>query len=179
MKKVIALVLGLAVALCLSACGDDYSLVSKESKGNSPEEVAAICVESWFEHDFESMLETYPKFRLRYRAVSFGESTDADVKTVAIAMSEYFESPGREVKILSTNLIDQYEVKDYSMFDEIKQNNEYITTEDFAEITQCATIRVDYEIIEQTGNNSVLNSEIKCIKMNEKWYVLSDGAFTN
>ena len=44
--------------------------------------------------------------------------------------------------------------------------------------TDVATVKVDYSLT--TGSETVvLDDELLCIKMDEKWYVLKDGAFTN
>ena len=183
MKKVLAGILLLGILIISVGCKSDLTNVNSETSPtrnkqlNSPEEVAAINVESWFEEDFEKMLETYPSFRLRYRALSFAGNRNADIKTVALAMSERYNS-ARAVEILNTYITEQRMFTEYTIYNELKEDYEDITIEEFKKITDVATVKVDYSLT--TGSETVvLDDELLCIKMDEKWYVLKDGAFTN
>ena len=184
MRKILAWILILGILIITVGCKSDVTNVNPETsltsneQINTPEEVAAINVESWFEHDFEKMLETYPSFRLRYRALSFAGNRNADIKTVALSMSERYNSSARAVEILNVRITEQREFTEYTIYNELKEDYEDITIEEFKKITDIAMVKVDYSLT--TGSETVvLDQELLCIKMDEKWYILKDGAFTN
>ena len=103
------------------------------------------------------------------------ESVDkTDVKTVAEAMLSEYTSNGREVEILASQLLEQQDFTDYSIYNELKEEYTDLTLDEFKTITETAIVKIDFAL-----EDVVLEQEIKCIKMDNLWYVLQDGAFTN
>ena len=128
-------------------------------KKNTPEQVAATNLESWAKSDFETYLHTYPTFRLRNRALSFAGDSNADIKKVAEAMSEYFDgAETRDIEILNTRIIEQHEITDNSIYVKLQDKYDDITTEELKAITEIATIMVGYMF-----EGEVRETEIECI----------------
>lgn len=169
MKKLLYGLLMLTMTFCFIGCKSGNNL----SSPSTPEQIAKINVESGREGDYETYLKTCPAFRVRYHAMSFGIDTNADVKTVARAMSDYYGSEGRVVEIINVNVVEQHEFTDYAMYNEWKEEYEdLITIEEVKTITEIATVNVSYSF-----EDVVLDDEIQCIRMGEKWYVLDDEIF--
>ena len=122
------------------------------------------------------MLKTYPAFRLKKRASYYvDESVDkTDTKAVAEAMRAEYNSNGREVEILNAELIEQQEFTDYSIYNDLKKEYYDLTLDEFKTITETAVVKISYAL-----EDVVLEQKIKCIKMDNLWYVFEDGAFTN
>lgn len=182
MKKVLVGYLILTLLVCFAGCKDDNLQSNSDilSQGIehslSPEEVASTNIESWFENDFETYLNTYPIFRLKKRASYYvDESVDkTDTEAVAEAMQAEYNSDGREVEILNAELIEQQEFTDYTIYNDLKEEYYDLTLDEFKTITETAIVKINYAL-----EDVVLEEKIKCIKMNDVWYVLEDMAFTN
>ncbi len=76
-----------------------------------------------------------------------------------------------EVEILSTSLIEEYEIIDYyTQYIELELSG-YISVSEFCQITDYAVVRVDY----LEDGYATYNDEVKCVKIDGKWFVLSHG----
>ncbi len=79
MKKLTCFILCMVLALTLCACGNNIS-----TEKNSPEDLAATCVEAFVEKDFETMLETFPSFVVCSYALAFCKNPNANIEAVAL-----------------------------------------------------------------------------------------------
>ncbi|MDO4608746.1 MAG: hypothetical protein Q4B40_06115 [Clostridia bacterium] len=138
--------------------------------GNSPEKIAAKNRKARFEFNYEEYLKTYPEFTLTKFKKEADVSENASIEETAKKLKEGI-SAEIDVKILKTKTMKKEEVDDYTLYNDLKEEYQEMTTDDFQKISQSAVVRVDYERISK-DRTWVESDELLCVKMGTKWYVM-------
>lgn len=143
-------------------------IYSANRVNSSPEKVAVAAVKSEYEINIKTMMKCFPEFTIREIAVDEGLSANASRNDVIKAVKEaYRYQTPQKVDIISTELVAEYDIEDYTIFRELF---DYMTDEDYDLITKVAKVDVEFMVDGESGS-----VRVTCIKMKNKWYLLRNS----